>query len=81
MRCGLVISGRVSTLDSVADGSIYRARTSQYTLLMRPNKVETAVKWFRISRAVLAGFSELFVLHSDACNCMQIKLVMLDRNT
>ena len=24
---------------------------------MRPNKVKTAVQWFRISRAVFAGFS------------------------
>ena len=30
---------------------------SRYILLMRPNKVETIVKWFRILYAVLVGFS------------------------
>ena len=29
---------------------------TQYTLLMRPNKVETAVEWFSMSHEVLAGF-------------------------
>ena len=30
---------------------------SWYTLLMKPNMVETAVQWFRMSRAIFAGFS------------------------
>ena len=30
---------------------------SWYTLLMRPNKIETVVRWFRKSHTVLAGFS------------------------
>ena len=32
-------------------------RRSWYTLLIRPNKVETAVQWFRMSHAVRTGFS------------------------
>ena len=35
---------------------------SQYTLLMRPNQVETAIQWFRMSHAVFAGFSGYVIL-------------------
>ena len=30
---------------------------SIHILLMRPNKVEIAVQWYRVSRVVLVGFS------------------------
>ena len=46
------LSGRVLALHSVVAGL-----KSEYTLLMRPSKVETAVQWFCMLHAVLAGFS------------------------
>ena len=43
-------SGRLSALYSVVTGSSSSGRKrSRYTLLMKSNKVETALQWFRIS--------------------------------
>ena len=41
---------RVSAVQSMVAGSITRGGGSRYTLLMRPNKAETAVQCFRIRR-------------------------------
>ena len=35
----------------------FQVGESRYSLLMKPNKVETAVQWFRMSRAEFARFS------------------------
>ena len=37
-------------------------KRTQYTLLMKPNKVETAVQLFRMSRAVLPDFLVIVIL-------------------
>ena len=48
-------------------------------MVMRSNKVKTAVQWFHISRAVFAGFSGhgnsiyKYSIEKNACIVMQIK--------
>ena len=42
------LSCKALALHSVVTGSISRGRDHGYTLLMRPNKVETAVQWFHM---------------------------------
>ena len=46
---------------------------SWYTLLMRPNKVITAVKWVLMSRSVLAGFSDHgnLIYNIHICSCIR----------
>ena len=59
VRCGLWLSCRVSALHPLVPGSISRGGRSRHTLLMRPNKVETGVPCFRMSRT---SFHRVFLV-------------------
>ena len=50
------VTSRAMSL-SISDYIALQWGSSCYKLLMRPNKVETAVQWFRMSHAVFDGFS------------------------